>query len=199
MLTKEQDEKIKELLRLQSVYEQLPADAANRQRTRTAIDNLILSETYLTKYAKQSHKEMLALYEEDRKPSKATLMKGKDTQAIVDAFDALAKGTDGKYKSGYSQAEKDEKVILGFPDGKAASDFFTKQAKENKAFIAHDASGKVLAYSNGKDGKLYGADNKELPAGSDLFKQKTPGPHVDSFTMPSPPEDAPAPESPKLN
>ena len=134
---------------------------------------------------------MEAQLKSEKKPTTMNVQ-GDDTDAILAAYRKKYQKPDGTYPEGYSAPEQSATGRrLSFPDGNSATDFAMEMAKDGKKFIACDDNGTLLGYSNGKDGIFYGADNKPLPQGADLFAQATNNIPARTFVIPEPPDTEP--------
>ncbi|AHE67113.1 hypothetical protein [Legionella oakridgensis] len=80
---------------------------------------------------------------------------------------------------------------LSFPSLADASLFFQEQSEKNRRFIVVDADTQtVMAYSNGKDGKLYHGDGREFQKGDVLTPS---GISHEDFKIPEPDSITPKP------
>lgn len=142
-----------------------------------ALEKMKLENRY-REYLDMNSKDMEQILEEKTAPQVVELKSGTLSPILEDYKKLYSK------ESWYKEPEvRGDTTHLTFSSVEAAAEFFTEQAKKERAFLVVDVmTKKVLAYSNG-DGKLYNGNGSEYTKGSfhpseedyEAFKTSTHG------------------------
>ncbi|MDF1827566.1 MAG: hypothetical protein P1U39_04755 [Legionellaceae bacterium] len=95
----------------------------------------------------------------------------KDPEALIKAYNLIAKNDDGTYKDGFCEVKvnPDGSRFFKFPSPEEAGDFFEARAKEGHVFELRDAQTKELIAASKGDGQMYRPDGTVFGPGE--FKQ----------------------------